>query len=160
MSIIFTTIDHGIINGFRNQKCHAQSIYALMGNVKTFIIKRLNYNPDASDLLMIKDNSHMCAKATRSFADSDGRHLTLHGNHENPFALLKWMEDNNYTFESDSRQLRVTYTKHQTAHIVGNLTEVSAAFNYIFFDKAALESFLDKAKKRLPPNTDILFYKD
>lgn len=160
MSILFTTVDHGIIKGFRNQKCHAQSIYALIGDVKKFIIKRLSYNSDASDSLMIKDNSDICAKATKSFANSNGQYLTLHGVHENPFTLLEWMKINNYTFESDSRQIKVTYTNHQTAHIVGNLTEVSAAFNYIFYDKSALDLFLSKAKALLPPDTDILFYKD
>lgn len=75
------------------------------------------------------------AKLVRQLRRNGYSYFTRYSRHENPLELLKWVEENSYTFESFSK----VYEHDGVTHFHGNLVEYSAAFSYVILDDELAE---------------------
>ena len=77
-------------------------------------------------------------------------YFTRYSRYENPLDLLKWVEENSYTFESFSKIYEVDGVKY----FHGNLVEYSAAFSYVILDDALAEE-ISRQFKNLPKHEKL-----
>lgn len=72
-------------------------------------------------------------------------YFTHYSRYENPLDLLKWVEENSYTFEGFSKVYEVDGVKY----FHGNLVEYSAAFSYVILDDDLADE-ISRQFKNLP----------
>ncbi len=150
--ILFSSISHGVLRtSLSKQSYRSRAIYmSIDGKPPRFVINH-NVSLDNGRVIPI-DNLEAVKRMTQQLVETQGRFFATHGQFDDPFALLAYMDKYQLSFSEDSRHLKVSVSSEGFTDIRGNLEQQSCAFSFRFYCDDALGEWLDAALC-VDPNT-------
>ena len=150
--ILFSSISHGVLRtSLSKQSYRSRAIHmSVDGKPARFVINH-NVSLDNGHVIPI-DNLEAVKRMTQQLVETQGKFFAIHGQFNDPFALLAYMDKYQLSFSEDSRHLKVSVSSEGFTDIRGNLEQQSCGFSYRFYCDDTLGEWLEVALC-VDPNT-------
>lgn len=146
MSLQFTSKNLGVKRCCGNS-FHCRSVYLINESKQLFVANHTTPLQAEIGSSNVFDNINLVLGYTNQLVENNGAYFKLHGQHNDPFEFLLWMQKSGYTFERDCRKLKIKDRPFGCIDVHGNLREISAMFSYRFYDSEALSRWIALAMK-------------
>lgn len=116
-------------------------VYAILNGTKR-IVKNISHTlyGDTSAWLEYSNKKSIeeVERAKNNLMEHDGKYITFHALHDNPFEFLNWIKEHNYTLRV-SRKFFVKSKNGDFTDFHGNSCEYSCSFYYRIYDETMLK---------------------